>query len=331
MFQADYFDGTSSTKHAVVVGMYDGMLRIRGEGVNRDVSKEALNLHSQIGDVPPRIELADGALMVCHADYTSVSREIGSAPSKSLGHRLESNLSVVFASLLGVIVAGWFAYTDGIPWAARVVAERIPVEIERDLGRYSVESLDKMATTPSKLDTTVREEIMRGFRELVALTTLPKDMRLEFRDGGWIGANAFALPGQIVVVTDQLVREMDSVDRVLAVLAHELGHVERRHTMRRLLETSFTGLVTLAIWGDASGVAATAATIPSTLVHAGHSRGAESEADEYAFDLLTRSGRSPALFAEAMERLAHLVADGKGDGEVKGCANPQAGSSDGDA
>jgi Zn-dependent protease with chaperone function len=345
MFQADYFDGRSSTQRVVVAAMHEGVLRLRGQAgevgrrgegstaVNLDIPREALKLQSRIGDAPPRIELADGGLLVCYADYAAVSAELGGEPSasfaNSLAHRLESNLAIVFASFAGVILAGWLAYSVGIPWTARQVAERIPVGVERDLGRYSMESLDKVAMGPSKLDATAREEVMRGFRELVALTSLPKDVRLEFRDGGWIGANALALPGQIVVVTDQLVTDMQSTDRVLAVLAHELGHVERRHATRRLLETSFTGLLAFAVWGDASSVAAAAASVPTTLMHAGHSRDAESEADAYAFDLLRRSGRSPALFAEAIERLAHL-SHAEHAGDVKGCAAPEGGEKTGD-
>jgi Zn-dependent protease with chaperone function len=93
---------------------------------------------------------------------------------------------------------------------------------------------------------------------------------------------------------------MSNNDQVLAVLAHELGHVEHRHGLRNLLQSSMTGLLALVVWGDASAVASVAASIPTAMVHAGYSRQAEREADVYAFDLLKRTGRSPERFAEAI-------------------------------
>lgn len=314
MFQADYFDATTSAKRAVTVVVQEGELRITGAEVDVRFPLASVNLQSRIGGVPPRIELADGGALVCHADYAAVADELGVVPAKTLAHKLESNLKFVFASLVGVIVAGWFAYTQGIPWLATTVAERLPVTVERDLGRASLAWLDSNVFSPSKLDAARKEEIRKGFAELLAQTALPREVRLEFRYGGWIDANALALPGQIVVLTDQLVGVMSNNDQVLAVLAHELGHVEHRHGLRNLLQSSMTGLLALVVWGDASAVASVAASIPTAMVHAGYSRQAEREADTYAFDLLKRTGRSPERFAEAILLLeAHHT--GKMDGE----------------
>jgi Zn-dependent protease with chaperone function len=308
MFQADYYDANSSAKRAVTAVVRGDELCITGVDVDLRLRTTAVNLQPRIGDVPPRIELPDGGVLVCRADYRAVADALNVRSAKTLAHRLESNLWVVFGSLAGVIVAGWFAYAHGIPWLASTVAERMPVAIERDLGRATLAWLDSNAFSPSKLDAAQKEEIRKGHAELLAQSPLPKDLRLEFRAGGWIGANALAIPGQIVVVTDELVEVVGSTDRVLAVLAHELGHVEHRHGLRNVLQSSLTGLLALVVWGDASAVASVAATVPTALVHAGYSREAEREADQYAFDLLKRTGRSPALFAEAMEALdAHYT------------------------
>ena len=49
--------------------------------------------------------------------------------------------------------------------------------------------------------------------------------QLEFRHGGYIDANAFALPSGIIVMTDELVELAKSDDELISVLAHEIGHV----------------------------------------------------------------------------------------------------------
>ncbi len=45
------------------------------------------------------------------------------------------------------------------------------------------------------------------------------------------GANAFALPGGVLFMTDALVALAEPA-AILGVLAHELGHVQQRHATR---------------------------------------------------------------------------------------------------
>src|SRR2546430_17108618 len=89
---------------------------------------------------------------------------------------------------------------------------------------------------------------------------------LEFRQS-FIGANAFALPSGIIVETDDLVRLSRSDGEVLGVLAHELGHVKHRHTMRRLLEGSATALFISGVPGVVASTPSLAAAAPAALLH----------------------------------------------------------------
>ncbi len=52
-------------------------------------------------------------------------------------------------------------------------------------------------------------------------------------NGRAVGANAFALPSGIVVMTDELVELAKTDDELVAVLAHEIGHVRGRHALRQ--------------------------------------------------------------------------------------------------
>jgi Zn-dependent protease with chaperone function len=126
---------------------------------------------------------------------------------------------------------------------------------------------------------------------------------LEFRKSEMLGANALALPGGTVVVTDELVRMMDNDDQVMAVLAHEVGHVAHRHLTRQLLQSSIVAVAASMLLGDVSGISGLAATVPTYLLTASYSRDFEREADAFAVRLLQRTGRSPALYADALERM----------------------------
>ena len=88
------------------------------------------------------------------------------------------------------------------------------------------------------------------------------------------------------------------------MLAHELGHVAHRDTMRAMLAQSSSGLVLGALLGDVSGIGSLAAAAPAMLIGLSYSRANEEQADDYALALLPRAGLSPALVADSLEAIA---------------------------
>ncbi|MDR0564182.1 MAG: M48 family metallopeptidase, partial [Azoarcus sp.] len=89
-------------------------------------------------------------------------------------------------------------------------------------------------------------------------------------------------------------------EETLAVLAHELGHLAKRHGIRQLIQTSVVAAFSAAWLGDISGAAA---AVSASLLSSSYSRDMEREADEYAAYLLKSQGKSPALLADALEKL----------------------------
>jgi predicted Zn-dependent protease len=116
--------------------------------------------------------------------------------------------------------------------------------------------------------------------------------------------NAFALPGGIVVVTDEMVQFAKDDDELFAAIAHELGHLQARHAMRLVLQQSGIAVLVTAIAGDAAGMTFLAAAMPAAVLNAGYSREFELEADRYAYGHLKRHGSSPAVLARLFRRLA---------------------------
>jgi predicted Zn-dependent protease len=51
---------------------------------------------------------------------------------------------------------------------------------------------------------------------------------------------------------DAMVRVADSPEEVLAVLAHEIGHVELRHILRQVQQDSLLAAVVTTLTGDAT-------------------------------------------------------------------------------
>jgi beta-barrel assembly-enhancing protease len=121
--------------------------------------------------------------------------------------------------------------------------------------------------------------------------------------------NAVALPGGNVILFNGLVSKANSPDEVAGVLAHEIGHVRKRHVMQSLLRQLGLSVILGGIDGNAgsmvNGVLATTYT-----------RSAESEADAYSMKALSHANISPAATAKFFDRLAKL--DGSADSKANG-------------
>jgi Zn-dependent protease with chaperone function len=310
-FDADYFDGRSAARRRVTVSRSPSGVTIRGDGVALEVPLAALRFRARVGDLPLRIELPANGVLV--ADAGMVSQVLTLPAATGLAQRLESNTRMLVASIAGVIVAtvlGWFY---GLPWLAERASHLVPAEMEQELAVEGLKGLDRFVLRPSDLPGARREELLRTFDAMAGKSGTRA--KLLFRHGEWLGPNAFALPGANIVVTDELVQLMGDDDLVMAVLAHELGHVEHRHVTRQLLQSSAVALGSVLLLGDLTAVSGLAAALPAALLHNRYSRDLEREADRYAFDLLVRTGRSPRHFAQALGKLEEAVA-AKGRSDV---------------
>jgi predicted Zn-dependent protease len=121
-----------------------------------------------------------------------------------------------------------------------------------------------------------------------------------FRKSDVLGPNAMALPSGTIVVTDALVALATTDEEIIAVLAHEAGHVVRRHGLRLLFQNSLIALAVTWLIGDVSAIAAAA---PTALLQAKYSRDLESEADSYALVALRLNGIPAEHLALMLERL----------------------------
>jgi Zn-dependent protease with chaperone function len=218
-------------------------------------------------------------------------------------HRLESNL--VYAIFAVAVTAGfsWGMVSHGIPWLAEQAAYALPQGVDRKLGQGTLDALDHSVFKASSLSQEKRAQLSRRFLQMTRGLKGGEDYRLEFRGGGKIGANAFALPSGIVVVTDELVELSENDDEVIAVLAHEIGHLEYRHSLRMVMQDSALALVISAVTGDPFSASTLAVALPTVLVHASYSRDFETEADDYAYDYLTEQQIPTQSFANILIRL----------------------------
>lgn len=106
--------------------------------------------------------------------------------------------------------------------------------------------------------------------------------------------NAFALPGGFVYVSRGLLSLASNEAEVAGVLAHELGHVNARHTAERLSQSQLAQLG-LGVLGLALGNSAVTNALGQVagLAIQSHSRDQELEADTLGIRYMSRAGYDP--------------------------------------
>lgn len=303
MLHGTYLDGVTPVGKRVTLMLSAREAVVIGEQVSARYPTAALRVSPASGNADRFIHLPDGG-QVQLANAPTLDRLPQLVPSEGIVAWLEQRWQVALAALVVLAALIALAYTLALPWAAQRLAARVPQEIERRMGAEALKWLDGQHWfDATRLDRDTRVHVLARFDALTADLPFSRHYGLAFRNAGGAGANAFALPGGTIVITDRLIELAETDDQIVAVLAHEAGHVELRHAMRHLLQTSAMGVAVATLAGDAGSATALAATLPGTLATLHYSRELETEADDFAIALLQRHGISPAAFARMMELL----------------------------
>src|SRR5712692_4851177 len=302
--QGQYYDGRQPIGVPATLVFAGPEAMLIGANRSHGYATRQLLVSPRVGRAERFNSLPDGGQFQC-ADQPALDHLPHESQSEGLVAWLEKHLSVALASVAVIAALLLAAYFYGLPAVAERVAARIPIETEQAVGQQALVWLDDNRWfKPTQLEQDTQNHIREGFNQLRSGLPLERYYRLEFRDS-FIGPNAFALPGGAIVITDDMVHAADTIDEVVAVLAHEIGHAELRHTMRRVLQDSAVAVVTATLTADAASLGVAVAGLPGLLAQSKYSREFESEADDFAFKLLKRHNRSPAAFASLMERLSN--------------------------
>ena len=299
-----YYNGRNATRQEVLISRAGDDLVVRGTDIEVRHPAATVRISPPLGSLKRTLRFPDGS--ICEVAATAdLSMVLGLKEERLAGilGSWERSLPLAFGALLltALLVVGLVKY--GIPFLARQVAYAIPPATERILGRDTLGFLDRMIFSPSRLPEARRKEIEALFRGMTSDLPDRRAYRLEFRSGNRVGANAFALPSGIIVVTDGLEKLAGSNDELLGVLAHETAHVRKRHALRQVLQNSASTLVIALITVDILSITSLSATLPTFLIDASYSRDFEREADEEAVAFLDRRGISRKSYADMLTRL----------------------------
>lgn len=297
---ADYFDGQRAQRHRVVLEVDAGMLHVLGEDIERQIPLHELRVSEPMGAAPRLIKFPDGAHCEVrdHAALNAMLREHGHTDGWIV--KLQAQWGWALGAVLLTLAIVGAGYRWGLPYVSEQIAYRLPDNVLSQLGELTMDVLDEHMLAASKLKPERQRALTTRFANLANPDTQSIRHHILFRDGQSIGANAFALPNGTIIVTDQLVALAKNDEEILGVLAHELGHLRYRHSLRMLIEGSVVGFVLAWYIGDVSTVAA---GLPALLLQARYSREHEREADRYAATVLKANAISPQRLADMLGRL----------------------------
>lgn len=299
IISAIYFDGQTARRHPVTLLIHKRIVAISGEGVRRSVRLSKLDISERLEQAPRILRLPDGAsIHSMDPGLDRLLRKNGYREPWVVRWQMQWKRSLgALVTLLAVLISG---YQWGLPWAADTMAQHLPASLEKSIGDEQLALIDQEYMEPSRLPAPEQERLRQLFAQLNQPRGEKTPYRLEFRHSE-MGANAFALPNGMIIMTDELVTLAQNDHAVLGVLSHELGHVQRRHSLRHMLQAIGVGAVINLLVGDVSAVLAAA---PTFLLDMKYSRDFEREADQYAIDMMRENRLPLSPMADLFEKMA---------------------------
>ena len=177
-------------------------------------------------------------------------------------------------------------------------------------------------------DKALNDYLQQTGKKLSAQTHRPQ-MPYSFRSVNATYVNAYAFPGGSIAATRGILLSLESEAELAALLGHELGHVNARHTAEQMSKGTLTQLLVIGAavaagtqgkdWGQ---VAQIAGMIGGSALLAKYSRDNEREADALGMEYMVRGEYSPQGMVELMDMLKGLSKEKAGISQALFATHP---------
>lgn len=307
-FAGLYSDGATAAARRVTVRFRDEALEISGEDGSILVvwSFGALVSSGPLERGEPanlgNRALPDARLFIDSPQF--VDQLLAAAPHLTRGAErvrvllpLIAALAVIAALIGAVWASGWSP--------AASIANLIPDTMRRMMGEHVVRFMTtgKPACTAGGGGAALDKLVLR----LNEGTDGSDHFSVIVADVGMV--NAFAAPGERIVVSRQLIDFVHSPEELAGIIAHEMGHGILRHPETGLVRSmGISAIITLFSGGDAGQLG----NLGSLLLQFSYTREAERQADRQALTIMRRAELPAEPFAEFFDRLRKTEGDWSG-------------------
>ena len=289
-FNAVFYDGQTSRPHEVVLDLHDTLIEFYpadGAFSKRWSLADMRNLDEA---VPGRalnlsIESAPDQRLVVH-DLPAIYALIRLLPARN---RSLTRVPLTAPVVIGLVVA-CVALIIALPFAvkklAAPLAHVIPVTWEEPLAPLLIPEIEQARIYTAKTacgGAAQHQQIEKLVSALRGKKGEQRPITVLISPGSEI--NAYALPGNIILVYDGLLKFIKNEHELTGILAHEIGHLERRHVMESLIQQVGLRIVLAAMTGGSESLSQLSAA-GAGLFALGYSRDYEREADRSALEYL---------------------------------------------
>lgn len=194
-----------------------------------------------------------------------------------------------------------FSYFVLLPWAIVKITKIFPKDTETKMGKTMLGGF----LEGEKIDPEATDLVNHFYQNLkihssyqIHVTVVQSEVM-----------NAFALPGGEIVVYSALLKSMKTYPELAALLGHETGHIEYRHSLRLLTQQLSVALVFGSIFQDYGAISAAVAGKAAELHQLSYSREAEEEADAFGYKSMQARRIDPHGMVLLFKRLKETGGD----------------------
>lgn len=216
--------------------------------------------------------------------------------------------------LIILLVSFRYSLTVITPFAVSI----FPQDWEESIGENTYEALNKTVLNETELSL-IRVERLQEKVAQIAFANGFEGPEVLFHNSELIGANALAFPGGPIVVTDDLVLLLQSDDLILGVIAHELAHVQQRHSLQQIINIIGVAVIASVVFGSDDTLIEEASVIGINLFASKKSRAFEKEADLLALEYMENANLNKAAFGLAIEKLTSSFCAAAADAALQDC------------
>lgn len=295
-FDGKYYDGLSSKTHFVKIKIQNNELNIQNDTLFIVNSSSNIKYTTQVADGDRYFFFTDGSQ--CHfKNEMMIEQWIRKNSIKKIANAF--NLEKIFLLTFLLISFLIVSYIFFIPRLSYILAQNIPSVYLQKIDNNVLEYFQNSNfLAESKITNEKKESIIERINNIKEKNNLP-NFKLHFFSSKELGPNAFALTSENVIITDELINICDH-DEITAVLLHEIGHLNYKHSITQAIRSTFIGFFISAILGDFSS---TLTSFYGVILENKYSKNFEHQADIFAAKNLKSVQLSPELLIYALKNI----------------------------
>lgn len=302
VFEGSYFNGISAKVNTVFITLKNNQIVLYAENqsIVRNISESELNKAEFIGNnrILIRLNEKTGELLdVTSAEFVRSFKD--AFPNISGKNFLEKVADsgwkgiISIVALLVAAVAGLYFFV--VPFFGEMSARFIPQQYEEQLGEAVYGNMIQTYT----IDTAKTKLVNELVKDIDFKT--PYNLKMVVVD--FDQKNAFAMPGGYIIIYSGIISEMEDYSELLGLLAHEVSHVNHRHSLRSIFRSLSSYIFISVLLNDVNGVTAVLLDNINNFKNLSYSRKLEEEADMEGLKILYHNQVDPKGMVKLFEVL----------------------------